>query len=975
MALNKTDVIVVVTDERDIAGLEARHVVTADAYLAGEAELSDARSLVINLCRTSEYGSKGYYVSLLADARGQRVLPTVKTMAGLAEPYARFRALQEAGAATIDAAEMVVRRRALEEEQGGVGTLQIERGGSSFPVPLVRDEGGGWIPASEEQFAETLIYVGVSADARFQQAARAVYSEWPAPLLRMQVVHEDDVWKIAQIAAASPDELDASQRAELVAVLSDGKRFRKHWSARRRETVRASLAVLVDPDNPFSPSTPETIDRLEQVAARMNVHVARIGLHELRRLPEYDALFVRAHTGVRHQAFQFALRAEALGMPVVDATQATIRCTNKVYIEELLQRAGLPTPRTQIITEQTAWSEIEALGLPFVLKLPDGDFSAAVHKIEARKDFEHYAAEMFCSSPLLIAQEWLPTEYDWRIGVLGGRLLFAAKYYMARGHWQIRTVEKGTERYGRVEAVARGQAPADVIDTALRAARLIGHGFYGVDIKETPRGPVVIEINDNANLDVGYEDTADGDLIYEDIVQFFVDGVEAANPPAESTAQRRNARALTEVRRPLVASSSGASSYPFFGVTGLELEYPIVDRDLNVVPLVEPAFRVMAGRGTSDVDLGAIGFSNEFADHVFELKTQSPLASMSETEALLYEGIQRFSAVLRDEFDARLLPTGMHPWFDPMAGRLWTRSGLRVYTTYARLFNVRTHGWMNVHAAHINLPFGDEEQTMAMLNASSLLIPYLPAVAASSPMHDGQLQNTVDGRMAFLTRIQARIPESCGRMVPEFDGSFAAYRRNVLRPMYEALDKLHDTGSIRSEFFNTRAAILRFARKALEVRVLDTQECVKMDVAIATFVRWSLKHLTQLLLDGRIALPDHNLLVGDFQRTIERGTAALVHAPHFEVDRNSHGTVSVRNVLKLLLEGARAHAPTEDMKYLDLVEGIVENGSLGERIRAHLAPFAAKPDELNEAARRVYIELIDCLESNTVWSGRFAQIS
>ncbi|HEX6558010.1 MAG TPA: glutamate-cysteine ligase family protein [Longimicrobiales bacterium] len=966
--MSQASIIVVVTDKSDVAGLHGRIVVSADEYLEGTGRLADADALVVNLCRTTRYGSKGYYVSLLADARGQHVLPSVQTVAGLADPYARFRALQEAGVPTIDAAEMVIRKRAAQASERSVQTLEAPTDGH-FPVPLVRAESGHVAAAAEDQFVETVVQLGTCADTRFRRAARAVYSEWPAPLLRMQVVREADQWKIAEVAAASPHELTEAEQRGLLAALSDDRRFIKARAPGSHETVRASIAVLTDASDPFSPSSPETIDRLERVAARMNVHVARLGLQDLRKLSEYDALFVRSHTGVTHPAFQFAVRAEAFGMPVVDATQSTIRCTNKVFIEELLSREGIPTPRTQIITSGTKWRQIEQLGFPFVLKLPDGDFSAAVHKITSRDDFERYAGGMFRRSPLLIAQEWLPTEFDWRIGVLNRQLLFAARYYMARGHWQIRTVEKGTERYGRVQAVARDEAPHAVVDVALRAARLIGDGLYGVDIKESPHGPVVIEVNDNPNLDVGYEDTADGDLIYQDIIRYFVAKVEAAG-----MSDRAGDKHLADVRRPIhVPATAQPDRYQPFSVTGMELEYPIVDRDLNVVSLVEPAFRILAGHGTSDVNLGAIGFSNEFADHVFELKTQQPLGSMTDIEAVLYEGVARFTAVLRDEFGACLLPTAMHPWFDPHDARLWTRSGLRVYTTYARLFNVRTHGWMNVQAAHVNLPFGSEAETMAMLNACSLLIPYLPAIAASSPMHDGKLQDTVDARMAWLTHIQARIPESCGVIVPEYAKSFADYRKHILQPMYAALDKTPDTACIRAEFFNTRAAILRFARKALEIRVLDTQECVKMDVAMAAFVRWSLKHLTQLLLQERLPLPDHRLLVADFQSTIEQGCQARVHAPHVETGRDSSGLASVRDVLKLLIAGARDQAPAEDTKYLDLIERVAESGSLSERIRARLQPYAHKPaEEFNEMVRHTYIQLVDCLESNEPWQGRWS---
>jgi carboxylate-amine ligase len=613
-----------------------------------------------------------------------------------------------------------------------------------------------------------------------------------------------------------------------------------------------------------------------------------------------------------------------------------------------------------------------------VLKLPDGSFSAAVHKIATRDEFRRRASEMFRRSPLLIAQEFLPTEFDWRVTVLGGRLLFAARYHMARGHWQIRSEVKGTERYGRVEAVPREQAPRRVVALALRAAALIGDGLYGVDLKETANGPVVIEINDNPNLDVGYEDAADGSAIYEDLVEYFARRVEEVAPrpagrPAVSEA------ALASLRRPVRRGSptrgaAGAEprGYRAFEVAGMELEYPTVDRDLNVVSLVEPALRVLAGRPTSDVVLGALGFSNEIADHVLEVKTSAPLRSLRQAEEVLYEGVQRIDAVLRDEFDARLLPTAMHPWFDPRRGRLWTRSGGRVYGTYARLFDVRTHGWMNVQAAHLNLPFGDERETVAMHTAAALLVPYLPALAASSPFYEGELRPDADSRLAWILEHQSRIPESSGQLVPEYVDSLADYRRRILAPMYTALDRLDDdAGAIRHEFLNARAAVLKFSRRAMEVRVLDTQECVRMDAAIAALVRGALRELTRRVLAGRVTLPSHELLVEDLRACIRHGSAALVAAPHLQLERDETGRADVRAVLRLLLELATPRLRHDERDYVPLLERAIDTGSLAERIRAALGPWQDGPDEdFTEAARRVYIELMDCLRANEPWQGR-----
>ncbi|HEX2094482.1 MAG TPA: RimK-like ATPgrasp N-terminal domain-containing protein, partial [Longimicrobiaceae bacterium] len=641
--MSRRRVVVVVSDPRAVPELPAEMLVSADTYLEGGEALCDRRITLVNLCSSYRYRTKGYYVSLLADARGQTVVPGVETIEGLADAYGLFRALREAGVPTVDVREMRARRRALPaaiapEEDDGPGRV----------APLLRVERKGGLsyrPATDAEVAETLAFFGSSDDPRFRAASLAVYREWPAPVLRIRWLLEEGEWKVTQVAPVPLRQLDPGARAVLGEALRNERLVLRRGASVPSEGRRASIAVLVDEGNPFSPSTPETIDRLERVASRMNVYLHRIGLDELDRLGEYDALFIRALTGVSTPAFQFALRAEALDMPVVDDSQSIIRCSNKVFLEELLRREGIPTPHTVVLTSRTAPEALEELGFPFVLKLPDGSFSAAVHRVSSPEEYRERAAEMFRRSPLLIAQEYLPTEFDWRVAVLDGQLLFAARYHMARGHWQIRSAEKGTERYGRVEAVPRDQAPAEVVETALRAARLIGDGLYGVDLKETPAGPVVIEINDNPNLDIGYEDAADGSAIYEDLVRFFLRRLEEGGEREPEPAPEAEAAPL---RAPIRARKGGAprSHYRPFEVAGVELEYAVVDRDLNVAHRVEEAFRVLAGRGCSDVDLGAVGFSNEIADHVFEVKTQTPTRSLAEAEELLVEGVRRFAAVL-----------------------------------------------------------------------------------------------------------------------------------------------------------------------------------------------------------------------------------------------------------------------------------------------------------------------------------------
>jgi glutathione synthase/RimK-type ligase-like ATP-grasp enzyme/gamma-glutamyl:cysteine ligase YbdK (ATP-grasp superfamily) len=922
--LVKPRVIVVVSDPGDLAEMGVP-VVAADEYLAADADIPVATTIV-NLCRSYRYRSKGYYVSLVADARGHRVLPAVETLEELSDPYGVYRVLREAGVPTLDVAALKV-----------------------------------WKPAETgpDVSSEALVVLGVCTDPRFEEAARAAFHAWPVPVLRLNFVQRGEEWWVAAAEPVPLRRLRPDERDSLARALNEADRTAIGREPQPPRVKRASIAVLFDDDDPFAPSTGETIDHLAAVAASGNVYVHRLGLDELDRLAEFDALFIRSLTGVREPSFQFALRAEMLDMPVVDDPQSIIRCSNKVFLEELLRREGIPTPKTIIVSPRTPWSEVAALGVPLVVKLPDGSFSAAVHRVAGELEYQEVTAEMFRRSPLLIAQEFVLTDFDWRVTVLDGQVLFTARYFMAEGHWQIRTEDGQGERFGRVGAVPRAEAPRDVVALALRAAGLIGKGLYGVDIKETAEGPVVIEINDNPNLDRGDDDLADGDAIYRDLLGYFVRRIEERpEDPVEDPAVKP-ARPSRRHYRP-------------FSVAGIELEYAVVDENLDPVSLVEPAFRLIAGRPTSEIEVGGVGFSNEIADHVFEVKTISPLRSLARTEELLVGGMRRFSAVLRQEFDARLLPTGMHPWMDPARARLWKRSGRKVYEAYARIFDVGTHGWMNVHAAHLNLPMGRGPEAVAMHNASALLIPYLPALAASSPMYGGRLHESVDNRMLWIFEHQAAIPESQGDLLPEYVASLSDYRRRILQPMYRALDGRPGSEVLKHDFLNARAAVLKFSRRALEIRVLDVQECIKLDIAIAVFVRAVLRHYTQRILRGRMEMPPRQILLGDFRASVHCGMRARVVAPHLVagLDRDEDGRASARDCLRSLADLAERHVRRDEAEYLELVHGMIETGSLSERIREQLAPYADDPGRMAKAAGTVYGELADCLITNRPWRGR-----
>jgi glutathione synthase/RimK-type ligase-like ATP-grasp enzyme len=187
--------------------------------------------------------------------------------------------------------------------------------------------------------------------------------------------------------------------------------------------------------------------------------------------------------------------------------------------------SGVAPPPTVILAEDSDFTKaMDELGLPMVVKIPDGSFSRGVHKVDSAEAFKRIADELFEETDLLLAQKFLPTEFDWRVGVLAGEPLFICQYRMARGHWQVvKYRPDGSSHEGGFRTFELDKAPAELIDIAVRAARPIGEGFYGVDIKETPTGFVVMEVNDNPNLEHGIEDQVGKDEIWIRLLKWFIE--------------------------------------------------------------------------------------------------------------------------------------------------------------------------------------------------------------------------------------------------------------------------------------------------------------------------------------------------------------------------------------------------------------------------------------------------------------------
>jgi len=460
-------------------------VVTARDYLAG-GELAAKRDLrVINLCRSYRYLSVGYYCSLLAEARGHKVIPSVRTMQELSSRELYTLATEELDAL---AQRLLARRK------------------TNALVPTAY---------------ELTICFGHCDVKELQSLARRIFETFRCPLLKVEF-RLNGTWRIGAIKALPLTSVAPEGEAQLFAAMEVylSRRWRQ---PRARLSYRYDLAILYDPDEDLPPSDAKALSRFVKAGKALGVNVELIQRKDYSRLAEYDALFIRETTRIGHHTFRFAKKADSEGLVVIDDPDSILRCTNKVYLAELLAAHRIPRPKTLVLRKENLLDAEAQIGYPVVLKIPEGSFSRGVFKAEDRPGLTRIATKLFKESDLILAQEYLYTPFDWRIGVLGRKPFYACKYLMTRDHWQIVKHEAdGGHEEGGFETLALESVPPAVLKTALRAADLIGDGLYGVDLKETPAGPVVIEVNDNPSLDADVEDKILGDQLYSQLIAEFV---------------------------------------------------------------------------------------------------------------------------------------------------------------------------------------------------------------------------------------------------------------------------------------------------------------------------------------------------------------------------------------------------------------------------------------------------------------------
>ncbi|MBN2645120.1 MAG: GNAT family N-acetyltransferase [Desulfuromonadaceae bacterium] len=461
-------------------------IVSARDYLTKERFRNSERYHVLNLCNSYKTHSIGYYVSLIASARNHRIVPLVMAMK--------------------DVTNVAIAQSLMEEITDFVQLRLAEVSGNSFELPVI---------------------LGKTPEVEFTDLAKKLFSLFEVPFFSV-IFSRSGQWKLRQVKTFNLTTVVQSYPDVLHKAIDRYFQKKRHRRTQLKQ-YKYDLAILINPEDKTPPSCPEALEKFRKAAEQVGFFVEFIDKKDYRRLCEFDALFIRETTAIENHTYRFARHAYTEGLVVMDDPWSILRCSNKIYLYERLDRGRIRQPKSWLLSKHAMTRELVAsLSFPLVLKLPESSFSLGVYRVANREDLAERLKTMFAHSDLVIAQEFLTSDYDWRIGVIDQKPLYACKYYMANGHWQIYNWqhEDPGERIGLSEPVPIAEVPPHIVKAAVKASSLIGDGLYGVDLKEVNGKAYVIEINDNPNIDADVEDILLKDELYLTIMRSFYQRIE-----------------------------------------------------------------------------------------------------------------------------------------------------------------------------------------------------------------------------------------------------------------------------------------------------------------------------------------------------------------------------------------------------------------------------------------------------------------
>jgi len=480
-------IIIVVSNLKDWDfNIEGVEVITAKQYLTNPKYPALKNAKIFNLSRNFKYQSSGYYVSLLAAARKHKAIPSIATIQDM----------KSSSVIKILTAELEANiQKSLKDIKSDKFTLSI--------------------------------YFGKNLSKKYDSISLQLFNLFQSPFIRAHFTNSNQKWVISNISAITTSEIPDDHKDFVQAAAK--KYFEsKKFNVPERNTKGYDMAILWDPEETTAPSSEKTLQKFIKAADALGIHAELITKDDYNELSSYDALFIRETTAVNHHTFRFAQRGQADGLVVIDDPESIIKCSNKVYLAELLKMHKISAPETVIIHKDNMMLAPDILGYPIILKQPDSAFSQGVTKAVDEAEYVAKVNALLEKSDLIVGQQFLQTDFDWRIGVIDGKAIYACKYFMSGKHWQIVTWDKNKTagRYGKVETMAVEQAPKGAIKIAEKLAKLIGPSLYGVDIKQIGDQFFIIEINDNPNIDTGVEDAFLKDKLYTEIMQVFLKGIQ-----------------------------------------------------------------------------------------------------------------------------------------------------------------------------------------------------------------------------------------------------------------------------------------------------------------------------------------------------------------------------------------------------------------------------------------------------------------
>jgi glutathione synthase/RimK-type ligase-like ATP-grasp enzyme len=467
-------------------------VIDFNQYLSDYPKKGEPKTRVINLCATDLYLSRGYYCSLLAEARQHRVLPSVNAIN-----------------------DLIIRSDNAQLDSHQLTLPQHLCAGLADKADLGNGE-------------NVLAYFGHTENTAYQRIAKYAFERFPVPILSLSVTVAHNVTSVT-VQLVSIDSLDELQQSLLFKRLTQfiATNWRKTSPKKR---ARWDMAILHNPEEKTPPSDAKALKNFLKAAQQVGIHAELITPKQLGLITQYDALFIRETTAIDHHTYHAARKAEQEGLVVIDDATSILRCCNKVFLQDAFTYNKVPAPKSAFVSvndEASRTRLIEQFGFPMVLKLPESSFSIGVFKVDDEAQLSDKLDHMLSQSALVLIQEFIFTEYDWRIGVLNGRAVYACRYYMARNHWQIYNHSSKKNFSGTFETLPTFEVPKPVLDAAVKASAIVGRGLYGVDVKQNNNQVYVIEVNDNPSLESKVEDLYLGKELYMIIMQEFANRLEA----------------------------------------------------------------------------------------------------------------------------------------------------------------------------------------------------------------------------------------------------------------------------------------------------------------------------------------------------------------------------------------------------------------------------------------------------------------